>query len=136
MWINQLFSLLGKAKRYQTKFSCQTGCLKDKEDHRDFIYEPPPSGSADIKLPEKVSYMGFNPPIKNQGSRLNCFSYAVTTGMEILTQMRDKGRYVPLSEEFHYYQARVIAGQKSPLIDSGLAGRDALKAVQKIGIIP
>jgi len=106
------------------------GLIRQRADHRDFTYTPPPT----IALPPHVDLRASacNPAILDQGSLGSCTAFASCRIAEF-AYIKDGWHhpFIP-STLFQYYNSRVLEGTTDQ--DSGAELRDALKALAIYGM--
>ena len=105
------------------------GWIPDLPDLRDRYYEIEPS--ALVTLPSEIDLREDCSPIENQGDLLTCTPIAITGALEYL-EKKTGARFVHLSRLFIYYSARSLSTNQPT--DTGVAIRDAVKAVAKYGV--
>lgn len=108
------------------------GWIPDTPDFRDFRYSCPPPVVR--TLPNEVDLTSETPKeIFDQGSTSSCVGNAVSTAVENgWIRQNAKNRFTP-SRLFIYYNARKMIGLTHE--DSGSVIRDAIKSVNKEGVV-
>lgn len=139
------------------------GCIKQKEDKRDFIYKAP-SLKLTLSLPKYVDLRVYDSPVQDQGGLGSCTACATTSALQLLdikderpssmfwanivyffVRVYRRLKYVwfrdwykvfskNLSRLFVYYNARAIWGTTDE--DSGCCIRDAIKSLASLGVCP
>jgi uncharacterized protein YvpB len=100
---------------------------KSQPDHRDFKFEIP---DEKIALPSSVDLSQKMPPVLDQGNLGSCVSNATSNCLRYLLKKESEKEFQP-SRLYIYWNARVNI-EKSPADeDTGVAVRDACKAIQK-----
>lgn len=95
------------------------GLQRDKHDARDYVFAEP----IVAEIPRKASISC--PPARNQLNLGSCASHAAIAAAEIY--LLQKGKYVELSELYHYYYARKDNGTFPT--DGGMTIRDSCKCI-------
>lgn len=85
-----------------------------------------------IPLKESVDLKDWSSGIHEQSSLGSCAAQAVVSAYELLMKKENPKQYVPLSELFAYFNARLIEGDVSE--DSGAYIRDVIKGIAQFGI--
>jgi C1A family cysteine protease len=110
------------------KINPRLGCIRDKEDPRDFLLR---KVIRTITLPEIMDYEAYMTPIKDQGNRGACVSFATIAVKEYQERKQRKFKKASqflfdFSEEFLYDQIMLDGG--------GAMIRDALHLLEKQGV--
>src|SRR3990167_5536241 len=124
-WFYRHWNKYKSKKRIQGRFKLNLSLKKDPEDNRDY--------RASITAPNSYYIITMKPftKVKHQGMIGSCVSHAFCSAYEIMMRMRGFND-IELSELFHYYIGRALAGSLPK--DSGMYLRDGAKAFQKIGV--
>ena len=103
------------------------GAIPDRRDDRDYLYK---RIAKQVKIPDLVDYEARMSPVKNQGPKGACVSFAVCAVKEY-QEMRERGfrEVIDLSEDFIYAQTQVFPG-------GGSYPRDAMKILTEKGVSP
>lgn len=107
------------------------GWLKQKPDHRDYLYKLPPRLTAN--LPPSIDLSPGMPEAPDQGQLGSCGPHTAFKSIQY-DQLHEQLPVAPPSRLFIYYTTRSLMGTVNQ--DSGVDNRTMLKALNKYGFCP